>query len=355
MRLSFLLILVFIGLFACESVEKKIPPVGFEIQPTIETSPVQSSGDAADDPAIWVNASRKDKSLIFASDKQAGIYAYGLDGKQKAFYPVGNINNIDVGYGYMLDSQEVDILVATNRSKNTLDIYSIDPKNGLLRAITATEIYSFAREVYGVCTYKSKEDSKMYAFITGTYGELEQWEIVNNGNGSVNAQAVRKIQMDSRCEGLVADDELGFVYVAEEDVAIWRLYAHPDSSDDYFLVSGMEGKAQLAADIEGLAIYKSGPEEGYLIASSQGNNSFAVFKRKAPYPYLGSFHIGSAEGVDEVSGTDGIAISHVNLGENFSNGIFVAQDDRNDDADGKRVNQNFKYVPWEQIGDSLGE
>lgn len=350
----FILMLVVIGLQACVPAEKESPKIGFTVTPSVETKPVKSVGDAADDPAIWIHPTRKEKSLVFASDKQAGIHAFGLNGKEKAFYPVGAINNIDVGYGYMLDSQKIDILVATNRTLNTLEIYSIDPRNGLLRSITSEAIFSYANEVYGVCTYKSKEDSQLYAFVSGKDGEIEQWQIQNQGGKLVTATAVRKFSMESRCEGLVADDELGFVYIAEEDVAIWRVYAHPDSSDDYFLVAGIEGNPKLTAEIEGLAIYTGDNETGYLIASIQGNSSFAVFERKAPYPYLGSFHIGEMAGIDGVSGTDGIAISGVNMGDAFPNGIFVAQDDRNEDSEGKLENQNFKFVKWEAIQDSLG-
>ncbi|MCI4670988.1 MAG: phytase [Bacteroidia bacterium] len=355
MRFSiFLSVSIALFVLGCNSGNVEQAKPGFTVKASIESTPVQSAGDAADDPAIWLHPSKKEKSLIFGTDKQSGIYAYGLDGKKKAYYPLGNINNIDVGYGYMLDSQLVDILVATNKSSNTLEIYTISPKNGLLRTITSEPIYSTVSGVYGICTYKSREDSQMYVFLSGKDGMIEQWKIIEQADQLVTASRVRKIQMESVCEGLVADEELGFVYAAEENQAIWRLYAHPDSSDDYFLVASIEGNENLTAEIEGLALYTASNEEGFLIASSQGNSSFAVFKRKAPYPYLGSFHISNGEHTDETSATDGIAVLNVNLGKDFPKGIFVAQDDRNLNAEGKLENQNFKFVRWEQIADSLG-
>ena len=44
-----------------------------------ETAAVKSGDDAADDPAIWRNAANPAASLIVGTDKQAGLYVYGLD------------------------------------------------------------------------------------------------------------------------------------------------------------------------------------------------------------------------------------------------------------------------------------
>ena len=51
-----------------------------------ETEPVgTANADAADDPAIWRNAADPAASLIVATDKKAGLYVYGLDGKVRQF------------------------------------------------------------------------------------------------------------------------------------------------------------------------------------------------------------------------------------------------------------------------------
>ena len=48
----------------------------------LETEPVASSGDAADDPAIVINFSNPAQSLIFGTDKRAGVYLYNLSGEK---------------------------------------------------------------------------------------------------------------------------------------------------------------------------------------------------------------------------------------------------------------------------------
>ena len=63
--------------------------------------------------------------------------------------------------------------------------------------------------------------------------------------------------------------------------------------------------------------------------------------------YRGRFKIVSA-GIDGVTHTDGIDVTSAPLGPQYSTGLFVAQDDRNDAG-----NQNFKLVPWSVIAQAL--
>jgi hypothetical protein len=114
----------------------------------------------------------------------------------------------------------------------------------------------------------------------------------------------------------------------------------------------------LVADVEGLTIYYSQGSDGYLIASSQGEdnpthilaNTFAVYRRDGNNEYVMNFRIAenTALGIDGVSNTDGIGIANVFLGSAFPQGVFVAQDGHNSGG-----NQNFKLVPWENIATAI--
>src|SRR5262245_55625094 len=48
--------------------------------PKVQTESMQSGGDSADDPAIWVHPSDPSRSLILGTDKHGGLNAYALDG-----------------------------------------------------------------------------------------------------------------------------------------------------------------------------------------------------------------------------------------------------------------------------------
>ena len=50
-----------------------------------ETEPVTTSGDAADDPAIVINYSNPQQSIILGTDKRAGVYSYDLSGKKISY------------------------------------------------------------------------------------------------------------------------------------------------------------------------------------------------------------------------------------------------------------------------------
>jgi 3-phytase len=114
----------------------------------------------------------------------------------------------------------------------------------------------------------------------------------------------------------------------------------------------MQAGDVLVADIEGMGIYQ-GKKSNYLVVSSQGNNSYVILDAIAPYKVRGIIRVDmDAElGIDGVSETDGLEVTHFNLGSDFSEGMLVVQD-------GHKVMpeapQNFKYVSWDKIRTALG-
>ncbi|NJM15773.1 MAG: phytase [Bacteroidales bacterium] len=105
----------------------------------------------------------------------------------------------------------------------------------------------------------------------------------------------------------------------------------------------------MAYDLEGLAIfYGKQPNTGYLIASSQGNFTYAIFDRMPPNNYIGSFELADSAGIDGVQETDGLDVLNHNLGPDFPHGIFIAQDGFNYHGDSLKA-QNFKLVKWQDI------
>ena len=101
-----------------------------------------------------------------------------------------------------------------------------------------------------------------------------------------------------------------------------------------------------------MTLYKTSDTDGYIILSSQGDNSFNVYNRQSPYDYLGSFKIGHSSKIDNVNDTDGVDVIHNNLGYKYPNGLLVVQDGTND---GKKIvkRQNFKFISFKKVIDSL--
>jgi 3-phytase len=338
----------------------------FQVIATVETKPVSHSGDIADDAKVWVHPTEPNQSVIIGTDKhntEGGLAVYDLAGRLTFFAKDGKMNNVDVRYNFPLGDNKVDIIAVSNRSNNSIAVYTIDPGSRELTNVAARTISIGLTKIYGFCLYQSWQTGKYYAFVNDKNGEVEQWELFDNLSGKVDAVRVRSFDVGTQTEGMVADDQLGHLYVGEEDVGIWKYGAEPtDPADNAnrVLVDGTntDTGGHLVADVEGLTIYYAQGADGYLIASSQGEdnpshilaNTFAVYRRDGENEYVMSFRVveNSALGIDGVSNTDGIGIANVFLGSAFPQGVFVAQDGHNSGG-----NQNFKLLPWENIATAI--
>ena len=94
------------------------------------------------------------------------------------------------------------------------------------------KLSSVFTEAYGFCLYQNRRTHKYYAFANDKNGAVEQWELFDNGSGKVDGVRVRSFDVGSQTEGMVADDQLGYLYVGEEDVGIWRYGAEPNDPAD---------------------------------------------------------------------------------------------------------------------------
>lgn len=336
----------------------------FEVMPTVETDPVPHSGDRADDATIWVHPVDANLSVIIGTDKDdsdGGLVVYDLTGRQMSFTTGGKMNNVDVRYNFPLAGETADIIAVGNRTDNSIAVYTIDPDTRQLTDIAARKIYIGIEEAYGFCLYQSWRTNKYYAFVNDKEGWVEQWELFADPNGRVDAFMVRSFDVGTQTEGMVADDQLGYVYIGEEDVGIWRYGAEPTAPAgvaDRFMVDTTGAGGHLAADVEGLTLYCAAGHTGYLIASSQGEgnsghpmaDTYAVYRRDGNNEHVMNFRIVANYGldIDKASDTDGIVVVSASLGSAFPYGMFVAQDSPNTGG-----NQNFKAVPWEAIATEI--
>src|SRR5262249_39446414 len=151
-----------------------------------------------------------------------------------------------------------------------------------------------------------------YFFANDKAGAYEQYELTDAGGGKVGAEKVRSFSAGSVAEGCVADDELGWLYVAAESDGVWKYGAEPDAGGDRKRVAKV-GENGLTADVEGLALYCAADGKGYLIASSQGNNTFKVYERGGDNAFV--LTIDPKPGKHgKPTDTDGVAVSNRPLG-----------------------------------------
>jgi 3-phytase len=199
--------------------------------------------------------------------------------------------------------------------------------------------------------YHSKKSAEFYVLANDSVdGTLRQWKLVDR-NGKVAIQAVRDIKVGSQAEGCVADDELGNLFIAEEDVALWKYSAEPGDGDKRIAVDKIDA-GHLTADAEGVSLYYGADGKGFIVLSNQGENNYAVYRREGTNEYVGSFHVVANEalGIDGSSETDGLDVVSAPLGSAFPMGLLVVQDGRNLMP---AERQNFKYVSWQDVMKAL--
>jgi 3-phytase len=319
----------------------------------IATEPVAMPGDAADDPAIWVHPVDPARSTIIGTNKQGGLYVYDLEGAVIQYLEDGQMNNVDVRYNISLGGEQVDLVTASNLSHASIAIYKVDAATGMLVDVADGVQRTDMPEPYGQCMYQNPQTRETYVFINDKSGLYRQWELKDSGSGKVRAEQRRDFSVPSQPEGCVADDEYGVMYVGEEGSALWKFSAAPDGGSEGKIVTTVADNPALRNDIEGVTLYYGEDGAGFVIVSSQGNDSYAVFERGGDNAYLGSFVIvaNPGRGIDAASETDGIDVISTPLGERFPHGLFVAQDGR---SLAPATNQNFKAVPWDSIADALG-
>ena len=325
-----------VSLSACATTPPHgLPPVS--VFATAETEPVGTAAqDAADDPAIWRNAGDPAASLIVATDKKAGLYVYGLDGKTRSFVEGGLLNNVDL---VDMGRQGV-IVVASDRNdlaNAMLQVYRLD--TAAARLILLGKVPGGAGEGYGLCLHRSGDRLLAYSALkAGTVQEVE----IKLGAGAPAGTLLRTMSIPTQIEGCVADPADGTLYVGEEDAGIWRFA--PGSTQGE-LVARVDNQ-HLVADVEGLAILRE-DDRAVLVASSQGDNAYAVFALPSMTP-VGRFAIAAGQ-FGAAEETDGIELVGGSFGPGYPDGLFVAQDGHN-----QPHAQNFKLVSWAAVKAALG-
>ncbi|WP_199328452.1 phytase [Anabaena azotica] len=326
----------------------------------------------------------------------------------------GRFNNVDLVYGFVLNGKKVDLAVVSDRGSDKLRIYRINPQAASSDQPALTDVtdanapFIFSNSqaqvneqatAYGLALYKERNSGRSFAFVSQrnrtaiavvelipnqgqiTYRKLQQIELPSQfslPNGTTWTPCLDPGELP-QVEGMVVDQELGILYAGQEDVGIWKIRLPLDSSTptlldkvrefgvpytydsveeecqiDFSRDPGYGGK-HLSADVEGLTIYYANRNnQGYLLASSQGDNTFAVYERQDNHRFVGSFALVDSATVDGVQESDGAAVINVPLGREFPQGLLVTQDGDNTpqvlDVQGEpRANTNFKFTPWQSV------
>lgn len=324
--------------------------VGTPVLAATETVAVgTANADAADDPAIWVDAADSSRVVLFGTDKKAGLYAYNLDGSVLQSLPGGQPNNVDLRDGFVIDGRAQVLVGASDRSPGRFGItlFIMDPATlqtrywGLIPVDLA--------EPYGLCV--GKRGDQFIVVINGTDGQVRQVAVTVGPDGAPVGTEQKRYAVGSQTEGCVIDDETGDVYIGEEARGVWRYSVDPARGARRVQIARAPSR-ELVPDVEGLALLKDATGT-WLMASSQGDSAFSIWKVDGRPTYRGRFSVVSGGGIDAVTGTDGIAAQAGPVGQ-YAAGLIMVQDDVDEASGLQGERQNFKLVDWAAIKVALG-
>lgn len=286
-----------------------------------------------DDACVWVHPERPAESTVIASDKSAGrLFVYDLEGRVLQTLAAAKPGNIDIRQNVKIDDRIADIVVVNQRTQGfKLLVYRIDQQTRKLERLDDGTCVTDPN--YGGCLFHSRKTNRLYFICTSETGAVEQLELTGNGNGGVQAKRVRNLAI-GKCEGAVADDVAGSLFIAQEKTGVWKFDAEPDTTTTGNLIAKV-GEHGLKGDVEGLALWRGDGDAGALLVSDQGRNRVAAYRRGTPHDFIGEFAIAGAVQ------TDGIELCAANLGPKFPGGVFVCHTDR--------TPRPLLLTPWPQI------
>jgi myo-inositol-hexaphosphate 3-phosphohydrolase len=315
------------------------------VLPKVTTTSTPSN---ADDPAIWIHPTDPSRSVVIGTDKSAGIYVWDMNGNELQHLPQGtDVNNVDTRQNVRWGNEIADIVAANLRDAAKLAVFKVNPDytgSDVLIQLAGENSLSnnIQDDSYGFCLYRDPRDSTLYVFeLPKNGGLVRQYRIEPDTTTSeVVVTPVRDLNYTGNtAEGFVADDELGFVYVTEEAQGIHKYYAAPDTSTDLILTFG-EGDGT-EDDREGLAIYACADGTGYLVLSSQGNDTFKIFERQGNNRFLKTILP-----LDELGnpglGTDGLDVTSSSAAPNFPHGFVIAHE---------QGDRQFHIYDWAEIAE----
>jgi 3-phytase len=315
-----------------------------------------------DDPAVWINPQDAARSLLFGTVKVAapdgGLAIFGIDGKlRELVHGPDRPNNVDVEYGLNLDRRPTDIAVLTERLGRRLRVYAIARDGSSVRDVSSGRmpiLEGTAGEEgapMGVALYKRPKDGAIFVIVSPKAGPrtnyLWQYRLEDDGTGRVKATFVRRFGHFSgggEIESVAVDDELGYVYYADEASGIHKWHADPDAAGAdrelaLFATTGYE------RDREGIGLYALPGGTGYIVSVDQrpAESVFHVYRREGEpgHPHDHTKVLASFTG--GADGTDGLDVTSAPLGPGLPDGLVIAMNSRR---------RNFLLFRWSDIAAS---
>lgn len=275
----------------------------------------------------------------------------------------GRFNNVDLLQGVDVGGLPADLVVVTDRGRDRLRVYSVDasgeaaPGGEVLTDVTVSDApLLFSHSAAGVenettgygLALRVTEDGEVWAAVSRRHRTaVGLFHLVPAAGDAVTYEAGGRVQLPSsfelpnddvwspcqdpgelpQVEGMVVDSRSDVLYAAQEDVGVWQIpldggelgrprlvekvreFGVPatyDEETEECVPSGADpgfGGEHLSADAEGLTIAYRPGGTARLVASSQGDSTFSLFRlpsERSRLPWIRTFRVVDTNAVDGV-------------------------------------------------------
>ncbi|MBL1097286.1 phytase [Streptomyces sp. 205] len=323
----------------------------------------------------------------------------------------GRFNNVDIVYGFELDGEKTDLALVSDRGRDRIRAYAVDGAalaggKPPLRDVTSDDVEPvFAADetevdaqhtAYGLAAYS--HDGDAYAVVSRRAETRMALLKLKDNHGTVGYEREDSVDLPgtftlpngkqwspcadpgehAQVEGMAVDQQEHILYAAQEDVGLWRVDLDDEEFGDPALIDRVReygvpwtydaeeeecvidtsadpgyGGRHLAADAEGITVYHAKDGKGYVLASSQGDSTFAVYRRGGNNAWVGSFTVTDSQATDGVQHSDGSTVVNVPLGHGFPKGLWVSQDGEATPADGDSESTGYTFVRWDAVASAF--
>jgi 3-phytase len=277
-----------------------------------------------DDMCFWTHPTDASQSLVIVSDKSAGsIFVYDASGELLQSVPVPQPGNIDLRLGFRLGDQPVSLIAVNERQSQTLLLFRWD--EGERRLIRVDDGRIATGENYGGTLLHLAGVNRWFFVVTSKENGVKQYELMDNGQGRVAGRELRCWPLPM-CEGAVADDQAGKIYVSVEAEGVFQLPGDPADATEPLRVISKSDEQDFVGDVEGITLLRTEPDAAFLLLSDQGASQFRLYQISEGR----TFPLRAIFAVERTQHTDGVDITLSPFGARFPHGVLACHSDVDD-------------------------
>ncbi len=270
---------------------------------TVEVLGQMAVQGGAGDAALWVpgDAGGDPEPLLLAARPGAGLALLDAGRLVLDQVPLPGVAGVDLRAGFGGEPSGRALVVAGDGP--ALRAYRLD--TDALRLTPMGELRA-GLTVAGLCLGRIPGTGAVHAFAFDAAGRIVHWHLGVAAGGDVVARRVRSFEVGGPVAACVADDASGALFVSERGRGLWRFPAAAGTGPGAGVLVDEIGPGGLVAAADALAVIDSADGPGWILASSESDETFTFYRRDDTNAAAGRFPVGTR--VDRCQDTTGLDV-----------------------------------------------